>query len=90
MTVGRDIHTDPEVMGRIKVITDIEDGLYSVIPGWNNAYMATSPKALLLHFPQKGWRESEVWFPLSQLRKSADGSMVYASNWFLKERGISA
>lgn len=89
MTVGRDIHSDPEVMAKIAVVRDIEDGMFSTIPGWTGAYMATSPKALLLWFPAKGWRESEVWFPLSQLRKSADGDKIYASNWFLNERGIA-
>lgn len=78
-----DIYRSPIVMGKIRVMLEIEEDLYSDIPRWNGTYIHSTESAVLMQIGDK-----QVWLPFSQLRKTDDGLTIYATNWIIDEKGL--
>lgn len=72
------------ILDAIGVISEREENSYSDIPGFTGQMIEWTDRGILL-LMEDG---SQIWFPISQLRKADDEQSIYASNWILEQKGL--
>lgn len=76
-----------ELMKMISIAQPFDDK-YTSIPRWTGWIESWTVSAVLLSFEGDRRPSRLNWFPISQLRRSEDGSTLYASYWILNKKGI--
>jgi hypothetical protein len=79
----------PSVMNRIAVVTSKERDDYCLLPGWDGTVVDHTDEAVFIRWRDRPGYLRDVVLPLAQLRKSADGQTVYASQWLVRKEGLT-